>query len=380
MKKKMYKVKKRWVVASIATAAFLAPASLIQADETTTVKQETSLASPVSSESTSTESPSATPETSQVSTEAITVSPEAAQSAPTSTSTESTEAETKAEVSTEAQTTVTSEAKESETPKTSEASTERVAPKALKAPKVVETSPLSATPNAQDMTVTYTGEVPKNSEVRVAVWSQIGGQDDLKWYTLQNGQTTVPYNNHWEYGLYHLHAYLRDKATGKMTFAKSETITLAQPALKTTITATSQTSFEVTVSNVPAYFHKLYIPIWSATNGQDDLKWYEGQKQSNGTYKVSVDIDNHKSSTGLYHIHYYEGKPNGKKAYVGQASYNQPVPKAPALSVKVLNDRSFEVTITNVPAKYSKVLLPTWTSKNGQDDLKWYQAQKQSNG
>ncbi|MGT2683222.1 GBS Bsp-like repeat-containing protein [Streptococcus porci] len=363
----------------VALSLFLANTQ-VQADETTTVKQETSLASPVSSESTSTESPSATPETSQVSTEAITASPEATQSAPTSTSTESTEVETKAEVSTEAQTTVTSEAKESETPKTREASTERVTPKALKAPKVVETSPLSATPNAQDMTVTYTGEVPKNSEVRVAVWSQIGGQDDLKWYTLQNGQTTVPYNNHWEYGLYHLHAYLRDKATGKMTFAKSETITLAQPALKTTITATSQTSFEVTVSNVPAYFHKLYIPIWSATNGQDDLKWYEGQKQSNGTYKVSVDIDNHKSSTGLYHIHYYEGKPNGKKAYVGQASYNQPVPKAPALSVKVLNDRSFEVTITNVPAKYSKVLLPTWTSKNGQDDLKWYQAQKQSNG
>lgn len=233
---------------------------------------------------------------------------------------------------------------------------------------------------AENMEVSYSGEIPKDSEVRVAVWSQAMGQDDLKWYTMNNAHTTVPYNNHWEYGLYHLHAYLRQKATGKMTFVKSEEVTLAQPKLETNVKATSQTSFEVTVSNVPKYFKKLYVPIWSAANGQDDIKWYQAQKQNNGTYKLSVDTNNHKSSTGLYHIHYYEEKPNGKKVYVGQATYTQPVPKAPSLTVKALNDRQFEVTIGNVPAKYTRVLLPTWTEKNGQDDIKWYQAQKQANG
>ncbi len=244
----------------------------------------------------------------------------------------------------------------------------------------VVANPLTVTQKTEMMTVSYQDNIPKDSELLVAVWSNKDNQDDIQWYNLQNGQANIPYTNHWEYGLYHFHAYFRQKVTGKMTFIRSEEVMLDQPQLETKITTTSQRSFDITISNVPGYFHALYVPIWSEVNGQDDLIWYEGQKQSNGTYKVSVDMDNHKSSTGLYHIHYYEGKPNGKKVFVGQAIYNQPVPKAPSITIKSNNDRTFEVTICDIPQKYHKVFLPTWTSKNGQDDIKWYQPSKQEDG
>ncbi|WP_161978518.1 GBS Bsp-like repeat-containing protein [Streptococcus sp. S784/96/1] len=382
MKKKMYKAKKRWVVAGVAAAAFLTPSTLAQAEEQVSVSQTSAVVATETSESTTapseTQTPVEVPSTSTTDSasqvadlpviEAVTSSPEVSEASRVLTPEPKEEARTASRVTVpQVDTKLTedvSKAKTSEAPVTD---------------STVQ-KPLTVTQGTESMTLTYTEEIPSESDLQVAVWSQAGDQDDLIWYSLPKGQATVPYNNHWEYGLYHLHAYFRQKATGKMNFIISESITLTPPKLDTQIKATSETSYEVTISNVPSYFHKLYVPIWSSVHDQDDLIWYEGQKQSDGRYKVSVDIDNHNSSTGLYYLHYYEGKPNGKKVYVGQASYAQPVPKAPTLSVSPRNDRQFEVTISNVPAKYTSVVLPTWTSQKDQDDLKWYRAQKHSDG
>ncbi len=49
-------------------------------------------------------------------------------------------------------------------------------------------------------------------------------------------------------------------------------------------------SFEVNISQVAMVSkdQEILVPIWSDINGQDDLRWYSATRQSDGTYKVSV--------------------------------------------------------------------------------------------
>ncbi|WP_449164800.1 SH3 domain-containing protein [Streptococcus sp. 11273D007BW] len=81
-------------------------------------------------------------------------------------------------------------------------------------------------------------------------------------------------------------------------------------------------SFDVVITNVysPKGLKEVKIPVWSSENGQDDLVWYSGIKQSDGTYKVSVTSNNHKNSVGLYNIHLYYVKNDGTLEGVATAT------------------------------------------------------------
>ena len=73
------------------------------------------------------------------------------------------------------------------------------------------------------------------------------------------------------------------------------------------------------ISNVSSNvgLKEVQVPIWSAKNGQDDLKWYKAVKQSDGTYKTSVKISDHKNDRGEYLIHLYYVTDSGKQIGVG---------------------------------------------------------------
>ncbi|HFI0406064.1 TPA: SH3 domain-containing protein, partial [Streptococcus suis] len=47
-------------------------------------------------------------------------------------------------------------------------------------------------------------------------------------------------------------------------------------------------------------------------NGQNDIIWYDAVKQSNGNYKVSVSLSDHKNEQGLYYAHLYYVETDGK--------------------------------------------------------------------
>lgn len=49
---------------------------------------------------------------------------------------------------------------------------------------------------------------------------------------------------------------------------------------------------------------RVWFPVWSAVNGQDDLQWYEAKKQSNGDWTYTVTLARHKGA-GTYFIHVY---------------------------------------------------------------------------
>uniref|UniRef100_UPI0018765A93 N-acetylmuramoyl-L-alanine amidase n=1 Tax=Streptococcus suis TaxID=1307 RepID=UPI0018765A93 len=127
------------------------------------------------------------------------------------------------------------------------------------------------------------------------------------------------------------------------------------------------------------------VPIWSDINGQDDLRWYSATRQSNGTYKVSVNKKDHKDSTGQYHIHLYYQYSNGRGPIVDGILFELPrVSNSPIVQIQNIDSDlgSFEVNISQVAmvSKDQEILVPIWSDINGQDDLRWYSATRQSDG
>ena len=99
--------------------------------------------------------------------------------------------------------------------------------------------------------------------------------------------------------------------------------TEVKPEVKGTINVLNKNdqsgTFDVVISNVSSNvgLKEVQVPIWSVKNGQDDLKWYKAVKQSDGTYKTSVKISDHKNDRGEYLIHLYYVTDSGKQIGVG---------------------------------------------------------------
>ena len=99
--------------------------------------------------------------------------------------------------------------------------------------------------------------------------------------------------------------------------------TEVKPEVKGTINVINKNdqsgTFDVVISNVSSNvgLKEVQVPIWSVKNGQDDLKWYKAVKQSDGTYKTSVKISDHKNDRGEYLIHLYYVTDSGKQIGVG---------------------------------------------------------------
>ena len=177
-----------------------------------------------------------------------------------------------------------------------------------------------------------------------------------------------------------------DIATLKTTESKPQ-----ENRVSGNLTINNQTSngFDVVVTNVSGggkEVKEVRVPIWSDKNGQDDLTWYHADKQSDGSYKVHVDTASHKGDAGTYSVHLYYML-NGKRTYitetkatVPQATESQVTGK---LTISNQTSNGFDVVVTNVSGggkEVKEVRVPIWSDKNGQDDLTWYHADKQSDG
>lgn len=76
-------------------------------------------------------------------------------------------------------------------------------------------------------------------------------------------------------------------------------------------------TFDIVVSNVShSNLKEVQVPTWSDKGGQDDIAWYKATKQNDGTYKVTVNISNHKNDRGTYHAHLYYQANDGKQTFV----------------------------------------------------------------
>ena len=249
------------------------------------------------------------------------------------------------------------------------------------------------TSNGFDVVVTnVSGGGKEVKEVRVPIWSDKDGQDDLTWYHADK-QSDGSYKVHVDTashksdaGTYSVHLYYM--LDGKRTYITETTATVPESQVAGELTITNQTSngFDVVVTNVSGggkEVKEVRVPIWSDKDGQDDLTWYHADKQSDGSYKVHVDTASHKSDAGTYSVHLYYML-DGKRTYITETTATVPESQvAGELTITNQTSNGFDVVVTNVSGggkEVKEVRVPIWSDKNGQDDLTWYHADKQSDG
>ncbi|WP_049617539.1 GBS Bsp-like repeat-containing protein [Streptococcus sp. X13SY08] len=233
------------------------------------------------------------------------------------------------------------------------------------------------------------------TSVQVPIWSDIDGQDDIKWYTATrqiDGSYQVNVNKAQHknsMGVYHVHLYYVYKDGQKQGIAATKTTLESKP--KGTITVenvnTKLGTFQVRVSNIvaPTGLKTVKIPVWTSANGQDDLKWYLATKQADGSYLLTVDKTNHKNELGEYQIHLYYEDASNRLLGVGSTKTTLTSPAATGnIAIENVDSKQglFEVRVTNLshPKGISSVQIPVWSDENGQDDIKWYAAGKQADG
>ena len=233
-------------------------------------------------------------------------------------------------------------------------------------------------------------------EVKLPTWSSERGQDDIIWYTATkqaNGtyKLTVNAANHkGSTGEYNVHLYYV-QGDGKLVGVGGTTtkVSVAKPEGKLTIANNNPKTgtFDVIVSEVssPQGVREVLLPTWSNENGQDDIIWHKAQKQSDGTYKFTVRASEHKNSVGDYSVHLYYIQNDGKMVGVGGTTTKVSVAKPEGKLTIANNDPktgTFDVIVSEVssPQGVREVLLPTWSNENGQDDIIWHKAQRQSDG
>lgn len=253
---------------------------------------------------------------------------------------------------------------------------------------------ISGSVTGNTLTATVKGIKAPNgiTELLIPIWSETGGQDDLKWYsaTKQSDgsyKVTADIKDHkYDGGTYNIHAYGKDN-NGVSSFLGSTTATVKVDSMTATSVAATVSSAKITTTvkgiTAPNGITEMLIPVWSDNGGQDDIKWYTATKQSDGSFKLIIDIKDHNYDGGSYNIHAYGKDSNGKMTFIGATKANVVIEPMTATSVTAsASGNKIVTTIKGIsaPGGIKAISVPIWSDVNGQDDLVWYSAEKQSDG
>lgn len=259
---------------------------------------------------------------------------------------------------------------------------------------VVESSELKITEGTDSGEYFFTLNdlvVPAGEEaVLFAVWSENGGQDDMVWYDarkLKKGSYEYDWSvqNHRALGKYNVHVYVRTKGNTMKGIGAYEFNIDAPKVAEIEISDRNveRGTFSARVEGVSNadLVKEIMIPVWSNSNGQDDLVWYAAQKDLDGTYELTVDVKNHKYSDGSYNIHAYVTDITGYQYFVGSTECSMDIEKG-SLQIENIGDARYRIVLSDfvIPAGASEVLFPVWSENGGQDDLVWYTAGKNGEG
>lgn len=221
--------------------------------------------------------------------------------------------------------------------------------------------------------------------VLFASWSEIGGQDDLRW----SGATYSSSEKSWNYtatlkdykhnGKINVHAYSQSP-NGDMMFLGSTTYEIPGPKCDEIVaTANSDNGdIDVSINNVSAFggVKNVQVAIWSAAD-QNDLQWYNAVKDGGSNYSLHTNISKHKYNISKYNIHVYVIDGNGflnnigvKEVTLSSSTGNITVEETSLASV-------YKVQINDVKmAGNPEILFAAWSEDGGQDDLMWYSSIK----
>lgn len=130
---------------------------------------------------------------------------------------------------------------------------------------------------------------------------------------------------------------------------------------------------------------KVAFPTWTIQNGQDDLQWPIGEVWSHkgdgtATYVIKINASDHNYEEGYYTTHIYAYDAAGNQSMVAVSPDTYVDRTAPVISNIEITDQTntgytVQCKVTDNVA-VSQVQFPTWTEKNGQDDIIWGEGTK----
>lgn len=233
-------------------------------------------------------------------------------------------------------------------------------------------------------------------DILVPSWSLAGGQDDLIWHKATRQadgsyRVTIKATDHKNStGNYRADAYLVDNSNTPFYLTeKVVEVTQTRPTASLIIENNNAElgTFDAVVRNIsaPNGIKEVLVPSWSLVNGQDDLIWHKTTRQSDGSYRVTIKSDEHKNSLGNYRADLYIVDNTNQRHYITETvvdvKHNKPIG-----TISIVNNNkdtgTFDVIISDVysPKGVRTVQVPTWSDKDGQDDIRWYEATRQANG
>ena len=233
-------------------------------------------------------------------------------------------------------------------------------------------------------------------DILVPSWSLAGGQDDLIWHKATRQadgsyRVTIKATDHKNStGRYRADAYLVDNYNTPFYLTeKVVEVTQTRPTASLIIENNNAElgTFDAVVRNIsaPNGIKEVLVPSWSLVNGQDDLIWHKATRQSDGSYRVTIKSDEHKNSLGNYRADLYIVDNTNQRHYITETvvdvKHNKPIG-----TISIVNNNkdtgTFDVIIKDVysPKGVRTVKVPTWSDKDGQDDIRWYEATRQANG
>lgn len=216
------------------------------------------------------------------------------------------------------------------------------------------------------------------TSIQLPTWTEKGGQDDIQWYKATKAADGSYYvifseaTHNLEAGTYNVHVYGNSRVTNSQTALLGTRFESDYQFGDVKVQASlGQNGINISMPSDVSPNLKVMHAVWSVKNDQDDLIWYQVPENGQLTAKFTGDY-------GTYLIHTY-AVINGQMTCISATSINVPKPEIKATITKE-SDVKVKVTVSNVPVYVTGITIPVWTSLNGQDDIKWYQATKQFDG
>ena len=259
---------------------------------------------------------------------------------------------------------------------------------------------LTITKSESDGTFTITAKnlqgFDSYKEVKIPFWSHANGIKDIIWYTptrQADGSYTVTAkaSDHENAdGQYEAQVFYVD-ANGQNKFVKKAFIdyTAPKPSADLTITKSEKDgTFTITAKNLQGFdgYKEVKIPFWSHANGMKDIIWYTPTRQVDGSYTVTAKASDHENADGKYEAQVFYVDAQGQNKFVKKAFIDFKNQSRPTGTLLIQNNNkdtgTFDVIIKDVysPKGVQTVQVPTWSDKDGQDDIRWYEATRQANG
>lgn len=175
-------------------------------------------------------------------------------------------------------------------------------------------------------------------------------------------------------GTYTVYAYGYTQWGTKVLLNKSS-FKISKPSAKVTGGSKSNVkgTFAFTISNInsPSGISDMSVKVWKSGETKDACT-YKGIKQSNGTYKVTVNAANHQYHFGTYHVKVTVTMGNGIKRELVTGSYSfKPINFVYLGETNAKNCK--KVCIYN-PSQKGNLTFQVYSKTNGTDDLITYNA------